>query len=482
MATLDPDTCYEAMRSRDARFDGWFFAAVSSTGIYCRPSCPAMMPRREHVSFYPTAAAAQTAGYRACLRCRPDAAPGSPHWNARADVAGRAMRLIGDGIVDRDGVEGLARRLAYSPRQLRRLLRDELGAGPLSLARAQRAQTARLLIETTDLPFGEVAFAAGFASLRQFNDTVREVFARPPRELRRRTRATRPAARGEAGLLALRLPRREPFDAAGLLAFFAARAAPGLEDVADGTLRRSLRLPHGDAVVSLTPQARHVETRLCLADLRDLGVAVSRCRALLDLDADPVAIDELLGRDAALAPLVRRTPGVRVPGSVDGAELAVRAVIGQQVSVAAARSVAANLVDRLGTPLASPDGSIRRTFPGAAALLDADPALFPMPRARVATLKALVAALVEGGLVLDGGADRDEARARLLALPGIGPWTAEYIAMRALADPDAFPATDLGVVRALGKLGVPPAAAAETSRAWRPWRAYAVQHLWRVEA
>jgi AraC family transcriptional regulator, regulatory protein of adaptative response / DNA-3-methyladenine glycosylase II len=481
---LDWDTCFEAMRARDPRFDGRFFVAVSSTGIYCRPSCPAMTPHREHVSFYPTAAAAQAAGYRACLRCRPDASPGSPEWNLRADVAGRAMRLIADGIVDREGVDGLARRLAYSPRHLRRLLRDELGAGPLSLARAQRAQTARLLIETTELPFGEVAFAAGFASLRQFNDTVREVFARSPRELRRRGARERTARSwaGGAGELALRLPRREPFGTPALLDFFAARAVSGLEEVTESTLRRSLTLPHGDAVVSLTFGAKHVDAVLSLTDLRDLSVAVSRCRALLDLDADPVAVDERMGADPLLRPLVRRTPGIRVPGAADGAELAFRAVLGQQVSVAAARKVAATVVERFGLRLRHSHGAVTSTFPAPEALAEADPASLPMPRARAATIHALAVALADGVLVLEPGADRDEARTRLLELPGIGPWTTEYVAMRALADPDAFPATDLGVLRGLAALNAPPtpAAALDLAHSWRPWRAYAVQHLWRT--
>lgn len=499
MLIPDADTCYQAMQSRDARFDGWFYVAVSSTGIYCRPSCPAVMPKRRNVSFYPTAAAAQAAGYRACLRCRPDASPGSPEWNLRADVAGRAMRLIADGVVDREGVDGLARRLAYSPRQLRRLLRAELGAGPLGLARAQRAHTARLLIETTDLPFADVAFAAGFASLRQFNDTVREVFARTPREMRRRAQ-TRPAgrahsarraqphvaedARAAAGLttIVLRLPHRAPLDVAGMLAFLAARAVPGLEEVAGTTYRRTLSLAHGPAVLELTPAEAHVAGTIRLADLRDLGAAVGRCRALLDLDADPQAIDTALTKDPLLAPLVRRAPGRRVPGAADGAEIAVRAVLGQQVSVASARGTAARIVVSLGEPLAQPLGSLTHTFPAPEAIIAADPAELPVPAARAATIRALARELAAGSLELDPGADRDEARRRLLEIPGIGPWTAEYVAMRALADTDAFPATDLGVLRGLAALGAAPGAnaASALSERWRPWRAYAVMHLWGV--
>jgi AraC family transcriptional regulator of adaptative response / DNA-3-methyladenine glycosylase II len=481
----DFEIAYRTMQSRDARFDGWFFVAVTTTGIYCRPSCPAMTPRRDHVRFYPTAAAAQAAGFRACLRCRPDAVPGSPQWNLQADVAGRAMGLIADGVVDREGVEGLARRLAYSPRHLRRLLIEQLGAGPLDLARAQRAQTARLLIETTTVPFNEVAFAAGFSSLRQFNDTVRTVYALTPTAIRRRAHGRRragaraPAPPLERGALLLRLPRREPFDAAGLLRFLAARAVAGLEEVTGESYRRTLLLPHGDGVAELTPRADHVECRLRLADLRDLAAAVGRCRALLDLDADPRAVDAALARDPLLAPLVAAAPGRRVPGTVDGAELAIRTVVGQQVSVTGARRVVARLAASLGRPLAAPSGTLRVLFPTAAALAEADPALLPLTEARRRTVLALAREIGEGRLVVSGGADRDELRARLGALPGIGAWTVECILMR-LGDTDAFPATDLGVRRALRGLDLPDdaAAAARQAAPWRPWRAYAVQHLW----
>jgi len=499
MIRPDADTCYQAMQSRDARFDGWFYVAVSSTGIYCRPSCPAVTPKRRNVAFYPTAAAAQAAGYRACLRCRPDASPGSPEWNLRADVAGRTMRLIADGVVDREGVDGLARRLAYSPRQLRRLLQAELGAGPLGLARAQRAHTARLLIETAELPFADIAFAAGFASLRQFNDTIREVFALTPREMRRRAHA-RPAGhahgarrrqapaaddrRSTPGLttVALHLPYRAPLDATGLLAFFAARAVPGVEEVDKATYRRTLRLPYGAGVVELSPIAEHVAVAIRLADMRDLAAAVNRCRALLDLDADPQAIDAALNSDPLLAPLVRRAPGKRVPGAADGAELAVRAILGQQVSVASARGTAARIVASFGEPLAQPFGSLTRLFPSPEALAEADPALLPVPAARAATVQALAQGLAAGAIELSAGADRDEARRRLLEIPGIGPWTAEYVAMRTLGDTDAFPATDLGVLRGLVALGAAPGAEAARalSERWRPWRAYAALHLWRA--
>ncbi len=472
----DFDRCYRAVESRDTRFDGWFFTAVTSTGIYCRPSCPSVTPRREHVRFYPTAASAQAAGFRACKRCRPDAAPGSPEWNARADLVARAMRLIADGVVDREGVAGLARRLSIGERHLHRQFVAELGAGPLAIVRAQRAQTARLLLETTTLTAAEVAFAAGFGSVRQFNDTLLGVFATTPSDLRRAAGAAAPATPGS---LSLRLPFRAPFHAQGLLQFLGARAVPGVEEHADGVYRRTLRLPRGGALVELAPAAAHVRCVLRLQDLRDLPAAVARCRRLLDLDADPLAVDEHLSTDPALAPFVRGAPGRRVPGHVDATELAVRAVLGQQVSVAGARTLAGRLVARYGTPTSS-DGSLTHLFPTAAALAEADLADVGVPQARRQAIRALCAALARGTLDLDTGANRQEAERALLALPGIGPWTASYVTMRALGDPDAFPSADLGLRRAAERLGLPSDSAGLEAHAerWRPWRAYAAQHLW----
>lgn len=476
----DFERCYRAVQSRDARFDGWFFTAVRTTRIYCRPSCPALTPKPGNVTFHPTAAAAQAAGYRACLRCRPDASPGSPEWNLRADLVGRAMRLIADGVVDREGVQGLALRLHYSERHLHRQLMAEVGAGPLALARAQRANAARLLVETTDLPLSQVAFAAGFASIRQFNDTIRAVFAKTPSELRAGRRGRDEVSPGS---LTVRLPFRAPLDGGGLLAFLAVRAVPGVEEVTpDGTYHRTLRLPRGAGVVSVRlpveSEDRHVVATLRLDDLRDLSAAVERTRRLLDLDADPVAVGEHLGRDPLLAPLVAAAPGRRVPGTVDGAELAVRAVLGQQVSVAGARTLAGRLVAAAGTPLGEPVGGLTHVFPAPADLADGLHAV-GVPASRKRALGGLAEALADD-LVLDPGADRVETESRLLALPGIGPWTASYIAMRALADPDAFLPSDLGVRHALTGLGVAadPAAAAALAERWRPWRAYALQHLW----
>ena len=474
----DTERCVRAVQSKDARFDGWFFTAVLTTGIYCRPSCPVVPPRPENMVFYPSAAAAQQAGFRACKRCRPDASPGSPEWNVRADLVARAMRLIADGVIDADGVPGLARRLGYSVRQLERQLLAELGAGPLALARAQRAQTARLLIETTALPMGDVAFAAGFASIRTFNDTVRQVFALSPSELRHRAGRGRPAPAG--GALTLRLPFRAPLFPDNLFGHLVATAVPGVEEWRDGAYRRTLRLPHGPGVVALRPLADHVGCQLALADLRDLATAISRCRRLLDLDADPVAVADLLREDPVLTPLVDKAPGRRVPRTVDPAEFAVRAVIGQQVSTAAARTHAGRLARAHGEPVQDPAGGLTRLFPGPAALAGVDPGTLAFPRSRRTTFAALTGALAAGRIDLSPGGDWAEARRRLGALPGIGPWTVETIAMRALGDPDAFPATDLGVQLAARELGLPasPAGLTERAAAWRPWRAYAVQYLW----
>ncbi len=477
----DTGACVRAVRAKDARFDGWFYTAVLTTGIYCRPSCPVVAPKPQNMVFHPSAAACQQAGFRACKRCRPDASPGSPEWNQRADLVARAMRLIGDGVVDREGVPGLAARLGYSTRQIERQLQAELGAGPLALARAQRAQTARLLIETTALPMAEIAFAAGFSSIRTFNDTVREVYALAPSDLR--ARVPRPG-HGTPGALTLRLPFRLPLNPDNLFGHLAATAVPGVEEWRDGAYRRTLRLPHGHGIVSLTPKPDHIACRLILGDLRDLTVAISRCRRLLDLDADPVAVDEQLSTDPVLAPLVAKAPGRRVPRTVDEAEFAVRAVLGQQVSTAAARTHAARLVTAHGEPVHDPEGGLSHLFPAPEALAALDPESLAMPRTRRTTFTTLVNQLADGSLHLGVDSDWSETRARLLDLPGFGPWTVDVIAMRALGDPDAFLPTDLGIRRAAGELDLPSTPAALTARAaaWRPWRAYAVQYLWATDS
>ncbi len=469
---LDDDRCYRAAQSRDARFDGWFYVAVRTTGIYCRPSCPAVTPKRMNVDFYRSAAAAQQRGFRACKRCRPDAAPGSPEWDLRGDLVARAMRLIADGVVDRDGVDGLSKRLSYSSRQLSRLLNDELGAGPLALARAQRAQTARILIETTNLEMTHIAYAAGFGSVRQFNDTIRDVFAVSPSGLRHG--ANRGAPVREAGTVSVRLATRQPFAGRDLLAFLGARAVPGVEHFDGDLYSRTLSLPHGHGVVAVRIVNDHVSATFQLADWRDLAPAVGRVRRLLDLDADPIAIDAALSADPLLAPLVERTPGLRVAGSADSTETLVRAIVGQQVSVAGARTVLGRITKAIGEPLSIPHPHATHLFPSMERLAAADPSFLPMPSARASTLKALAQLVAEGDLVLDAGTDRVNIVDRLVTQRGIGPWTAQYVVMRGLGDPDVFLDTDLGIRHALAALG---ADGVDTER-WRPWRTYAMHHLW----
>jgi AraC family transcriptional regulator of adaptative response / DNA-3-methyladenine glycosylase II len=509
--TLDPDTCYRAVVARDPRFDGRFFTGVSSTGIYCRPVCPARTPARANMRFFAHAGAAEAAGFRACRRCRPETSPGSPDWNVRADLAARAVRLIADGYVDTHGISGLAARLAVTQRHLHRLLVAELGAGPQALARTARLQTARRLLAETTMPVTEVAFASGFSSVRQFNASVRESSGRTPTQLRARARRTGPGrlgARDGAGApgtwLSLRLACREPFDAAAWLGFLAARAIPGVEQVSADRYARTVRTAAGPGIIELIPRPGqgHVLLRARLSGLGAVGPVVGGARRLLDADADPAAIGTALAADELIAPLVRARPGLRVPGAYDGFELAVRAVLGQQVSVAAASTFAGRLAARLGVPLPAegvpndPSGAstdpasgtaadaaasraaglpgLSVVFPGPEVLADADLDGLGLTTARQRTLRALAAAAASGRLTLDPGADPGELAARLAGLPGIGPWTIGYILMRAAGDPDAFPAADLGLRRALARLGAP---AGHDAR-WRPWRAYAALQLW----
>ncbi|OLT15112.1 AraC family transcriptional regulator [Pseudonocardia sp. CNS-139] len=480
---LDEDRCYRAVASRDARFDGHFITAVRTTGIYCRPSCPAVTPKRPNVEFLPTAAAAQQRGYRACRRCQPDAVPGSPEWNLRADLAARAMRLIADGVVERDGVPGLAARLGYSERHLGRVLTAEVGAGPLALARAHRAHTARLLVETTPLGMADIAFAAGFSSVRQFNDTVREVYGVAPTVLRTEAGRRRGAVPAVAGTLVLRLPYRPPFDARGLLAFFAARAVDGVEEVADGAYRRTMRLPHGAATVGLRPDPAHVLATLRLADPRDLGPAVARLRRLFDLARTRPPSTPCWAPTRRSPRWSRPRRGVRLPGTVDGTETALRAVLGQQVSVAAARTAASRLAAALGERLPAGlacDGP-GLLFPDADTVAERGAEILTGPARRIATVVGLAAAVADGKLVLDPGRDPAELRADLVALPGVGPWTAGYLALRLLGDPDELLATDLAVRRGAAALGLPADADGLLARSagWAPWRSYAAVHLWR---
>ena len=480
---IDEERCYRAVCSRDGRFDGAFFTAVLTTGIYCRPSCPATTPKRANVRFYTTAAAAQEAGFRACKRCRPDAAPGSPEWNGRGDTVARAMRLIGDGVVDREGIGGLAGRLGYSSRQLHRIVFAELGAGPLTLARAHRVQNARMLIETTELPLTEVAWASGFGSIRQFNDSILTVYGRSPSEIRRRAASGRVSAPGSGEEIAVRLGYRPPLDVDGILGFLAARAIPGVESWDGSAYRRVLSLPRGTGILSVSrtqpgaaPRAvGYLECTLTLDDKRDFAAAVARARRLFDLDADPVAVASVLGDDDRLAPLVASRPGLRVPGSVDAVETATRAILGQQVSVASARRIGGRIAETFGKPLVAGDGDLHREFPTAESIAAAAPGDLPLPPARAGALQTLARAVCEGGLILDPGTDRERTEREMLSLPGIGRWTAAYVRMRALGDPDVFLDSDLGVKRALAPLTGP---AGEWAEAFRPWRSYATVHLW----
>ncbi|MEU1187395.1 AlkA N-terminal domain-containing protein [Streptomyces sp. NPDC005859] len=475
----DQDTRYEAVRSRDARFDGEFFFAVETTGIYCRPSCPAVTPKRHNVRFFATAAAAQGSGFRACRRCRPDAVPGSADWNARADVVGRAMRLIGDGVVDREGVAGLAVRLGYSARQVQRQLTAELGAGPVALARAQRAHTARVLLQTTGLPVTEIAFAAGFASVRQFNDTVRTVYAATPTALRAAVRTADRTATPSAGI-PLRLAHRGPYHAGAVFDLLRREAVAGVEEVSGPpggrTYRRTLRLPYGTGIVAVDERAGDpgrasavhpggwLDARLHLTDPRDLTTAVQRLRRLFDLDSDPYAVDERLGADPRLAPLVAARPGLRAPGAADPEEYAVRAVVG--------RAAAELLVRAYGKALDAPCGTLTHLFPEPAVLAQAASGSGPGPGGRSGAepgagtesvfdgpLGALATALADGTVRLDPGVDRDDAQEALLALPGLDARTIAEIRARALGDPDV----------------VPPGVHAPDT--WRPWRTYALHHL-----
>jgi AraC family transcriptional regulator of adaptative response / DNA-3-methyladenine glycosylase II len=493
-ARLDPESCYRAVKARDRRFDGVFYTAVRTTGIYCRPSCPARAPALSNVGFHVSPASAQAAGYRACKRCLPDATPGSPDWDVAADVAGRAMRLISDGVVDREGVDGLALRLGYTARHLGRVLSAELGAGPLALARARRAQTARILVETTELGFADIAFAAGFSSVRQFNETVREVYAASPTELRgRRARPSSSARAGQAPAssppgavsVTLRLAVRTPFAGRALLNFLAYHLVPGVEVAGDGWYARTLDLPHGPGTVVLeiadapeSGRTAFVDARFELTDLRDTAAAVERARRLLDADCDPVAVDDHFVGDPVIGALARACPGLRLPGQVDGDETAVRTVIGQQVSVTGARTVTGQVVAAVGQRIDTSVRGLTHLFPRADVLAGLDPTTLPMPRARGRALVGLCGALTRGEVRLDRGVDRGDVRAALVALAGIGPWTADYVAMRALGHPDVFLPTDIGVRNALRGLGRDPADVIAGAAAWSPWRSYALLHLW----
>ncbi|WP_454118004.1 AlkA N-terminal domain-containing protein [Microbacterium lacticum] len=504
VASLTFDERYRAIDARDPRFDGQFVTAVRSTGIYCRPSCPARTPKPANVTFYPTSAAAHEAGYRACKRCLPEATPGSPEWNLRGDTAGRAMRLIADGVVEREGVSGLAARLGYSSRHLARLLQAELGAGPLALARAQRAHTARMLLVSTDLPASDVAFSAGFASVRQFNDTVREVFGMTPLELRARRPSTGSgtgtgagsgagvgsatgvgagsAGGSAAGAIELVLPMREPFEAEGLFAWMAARAVRGVEVATDASFARTLRLPGGPAWFELRVDGPgRVRLAARLTHLGDLPTLVARARRLFDLDADPLAVDAALSVHPEVAPLVAALPGVRVPGAADPHEMLIRAMVGQQITVASATTALTALTEALGERIPG-FGDHDRLFPTMTAIAEHGAEVLRGPSARIRAITGAAAALADGSLVLTTGDDGPTQRAALLAMPGIGPWTADYVRMRVLGDPDITLPGDVAVRAGAAAAGIP--AAPRGFEAWAvraaPWRSYLTAHLWRA--
>ncbi|HEX8790535.1 MAG TPA: AlkA N-terminal domain-containing protein [Polyangiaceae bacterium] len=469
--SLDSDRMYRAMVSRDRRFEGQFVIGVRTTGIYCRPGCPARMPRRENVRFYPCTAAAQADGLRPCLRCRPDAAPGTPAALGTPATVTRALRLIAQGALDEAGVDPLAERLGVTARHLRRLFEKHLGASPLEVAHTQRVHFARKLVEETALPMTEVAHAAGFASVRRFNEAVRDALDATPTELRARSRAktARAMAGDEGDAIVLRLPYREPLAFDELLAFLAPRAIPGVERVEDGTYARVVSSGvkgEGPGIVTVRrpPAGSHLLATIRGVGGVDLFALVARMRALFDLDADPARIDAHLARDRVVGASVRASPGLRVPGAWDAFEIAVRAILGQQVSVRAASTLAGRLVARFGRAVAGGGDGLTHLFPEPAALAEADVATIGMPRARAEAIRGLARAVARGEGVLE---DAD----RFALLAGVGAWTTGYVAMRALRDPDAFPRGD-AVLRRFE----------HASDAWSPWRAYAAMHLWNMEA
>ena len=438
-----------------------------------------MTPHARNVSFYRTAAAAHEAGLRACKRCQPDAVPGSPDWNLSDELASRAMRLITDGVVEREGVPGLAARLGYTPRHLTRVLAAELGAGPLSLARAHRAQSARTLLASTELSVADVAFASGFSSIRQFNDTILAVYETTPSELRSLARRGHPGQPRQltpqpSSTVTLRLPARAPFDGVGLMRFFADHAVAGLESGDDTFYERPVRLPGGIAQLRVTLDGDSgVTCTARLESIADVAPLVSRVRRLFDLDADSVAIDEALAADPVLAPLVAGRPGIRLPGSIDADEALFRTLVGQQISVAAARTVLGTVTRQLGT-----DG----LFPTAAQFAERGREVLRGPATRIATIVGVAEAIAGGELRLDLGMPAAEFIARLTATPGIGPWTAGYLAMRVLGNPDVLLASDLVMQQSAAALGLPASARglAGHGARWAPWRSYAGLHLWRA--
>jgi AraC family transcriptional regulator of adaptative response / DNA-3-methyladenine glycosylase II len=474
---LDPQVCYRASASRDRRFDGRFFMGVTSTGIYCRPVCPARTPKREHCRYFRCAAEAEEAGFRPCLRCRPESSPGTPAWLGTSATVSRALRLIHEGELERGGVDVLARRLGVGSRHLRRLLQEQLGASPLAIEQTRRIQFAKKLIDETRLSMRQVASSSGFHSVRRFNAAFRDAYGLAPSELRRDSSKV-----VNGGRIRLRLAYRPPLNWPALLAFLGPRSISGVEEVVDDTYRRTVAFGDRAGVITVSSPAgdAHLTLDVPVALAPDLSTIVDRVRGIFDLGADPDRIDSQLRRDPRLRRSVRRRPGLRVPGGWSRFELAVRAILGQQVTVQGATTLAGRLVERFGKPLSDPEGRLHQLFPEPPQLASADAAEIGMPRARSAAIGSLARAVADGSLELDASNGLDDAVARIRELPGVGEWTAQYIAMRALREPDAFPASDLGVRKALAENGAlpTPARLIERAEAWRPWRAYATMHLW----
>lgn len=477
---LDHDACYRVICLRDPRFDGRFFTGVKSTGIYCRPICPARTPFSENVTFFPTAAAAQEAGYRPCLRCRPETAPDLGAWRGTSNTVSRGLALIELGAMDDDDVDALAGRLGVGERHLRRLFRQHIGASPVSIAQTRRVLLAKQLIHETRMPMIEVAFAAGFGSVRRFNETFRALYGRPPGDLRRENRSE--ARTHRPGQVELLLRYHPPYDWQAMLGFLRARAIRGVEVVTADRYLRSVQLDGLQGTIAVQPgEGNALRAMVRFSRLSALPSIIARLRRVFDLSADPLAISAHLARDPVLARLTKIRPGLRVPGSWDGFELAIRAVLGQQISVAAAAALAGRLVTAYGTRLKEPMDGLTHVFPKPADLARANLGRLGVPRSRAATLSAVAAAAVADPYFFDATRDLDDAVKRLRSIPGVGEWTAQYIALRQLREPDAFPAADIGLLRAISTQdgrAYTSAEFLERAAAWRPWRAYAAQHLW----
>lgn len=482
-ATLDHHACEQARLSRDARFDGLFFTAVTSTRIYCRPVCPAPAPKPGNVRYYANAAAAEADGFRPCLRCRPELAPGNATWQRGEHVVARALKLIDAGALGEASLDALAARVGVGARQLRRLFVEHLGAPPLSVHTTRRLLFAKQLLSDTALPVTEVALASGFGSLRRFNAAFAQANRIAPRELRRQP----PASVAGDGLV-LRLGYRPPYDFQAILDFLRTRALPGIEAVDAHSYARVFGPAGAPGWLRLSawPGDEHaLKLQLHCPQPAQLLPVVNRLRRMFDLDAEPRAIAATLGSGGVLAPLLRQRPGLRLPGGWDGFEIAVRAVLGQQVSVAAARTLATRIVTRFGEPLAAPAlPGLERLFPTPERLAEADLREIGVINARAQTIRGIARALLDGRVDFRAEQTLEEFVSRWTALPGLGEWTAQYMAMRALSHPDAFPAADLVLRRVAAGAGTELSTKALTTmaQAWRPWRAYAVMHLWRHAA